>query len=110
MASTLTQTELVEALSDESGFTKADTKIFLESLDDVVADMLKDARKVKIGKLVQLEPKVRPAQKKRMGRNPQTGEAIEIPRKPAAVVIRARVLKKAKDNMPTMQKVRRNSG
>jgi hypothetical protein len=51
--------------------------------------------------------RVKPAQKKRKGRNPATGEEIEIGPKPASVDLRARPLAKAKAALPSVQKARR---
>jgi nucleoid DNA-binding protein len=100
-------TELVDALAQETGFPKTDTKIFLTSLGDVIADALASGRGVKIDGIVQMKPAIRAAQKARVGRNPRTGEQVDIPRKPASVVLRARFLKKGKEALPTVQKVRR---
>lgn len=68
---------------------------------------LGNAQKVRIGGLVQLNVRVRPAQKKRQGRNPATGEQIEIAAKPASVDLWARPLAKAKKALPSVQKARR---
>ena len=62
---------------------------------------------MRIGGLVQLTVRVRPAQKARQGRNPATGEAITIAKKPARVDLRARPLAKAKAALPSVQKARR---
>jgi hypothetical protein len=56
---------------------------------------------------VQLTVRVKPAQKKRSGRNPATGEEITIAAKPASVDVRARVLARAKGALPSVQKARR---
>jgi nucleoid DNA-binding protein len=57
---------------------------------------------------VQLTVRVKPAQKKRQGRNPATGEEITIAAKPASVDLRARPLAKAKAALlPSVQKARR---
>ncbi len=53
---------------------------------------LGNAQKVRVGGLVQLTVRVKPAQKKRTGRNPATGEEITITAKPASVDVRARPL------------------
>ena len=106
----LTQPELVDALAVETGFTKEQSKIFLTSLADVITDTIGNARGVKIAGIVQVNPAIRPPQKARMGRNPQTGEDVKIPKKPAMPVLRARALKKAKDALPTVQKIRAYSG
>ena len=63
-----------------------------------------------IGGLVQLTVRMRPAQKARMGRNPATGEEIEIGPKPASVALGARALSKAKGALPSMQKAKRKLG
>jgi len=87
--------------------SKSDAKRALTALDEIVLEQLANAQKVRIGGLVQLTVRVKPAQKKRKGRNPATGEAIEIAAKPASVDLRARALAKAKAALPSVQKARR---
>lgn len=58
-------------------------------LDEVVFEELGNAQKVQTGGLVQRTVRVEPAQKKRQGRNPATGEEIEIAAKPATVDLRS---------------------
>jgi nucleoid DNA-binding protein len=106
----ITAAQLVDAISEDTGYGKSDIKHVLTSLDDVVAGMLAEGEKVKIGQLVQLEVKIRPAQKKRIGRNPATGEPVQIKAKPATPVIRARLLKRAKEATPSIQKAKRVLG
>ncbi|MGP0051950.1 MAG: HU family DNA-binding protein [Solirubrobacteraceae bacterium] len=103
----LTQPQLLAAVADRSEFTKADTKRVLDALEAVALDELSNAQKVRIGALVQLTVRVKPAQKKRQGRNPATGEQITIAAKPASVDVRARPLTKAKAALPSVQKARR---
>ena len=103
----LTQPQLLAAVADRAEFTKADTKRVLDALEAVVLDELSNAQKVRIGGLVQLTVRVKPAQKKRPGRNPATGEAITIAAKPASVDVRARPLARAKGALPSVQKARR---
>jgi nucleoid DNA-binding protein len=103
----LTQTQLIAAVADRADLTKADAKRVLEALDDVVLEELGNAQKVRIGGLVQLTVRVKPATKKRKGRNPATGEEIDIAAKPASVDVRARPLAKAKGALPSVQKARR---
>src|SRR5450755_609873 len=92
----LTQTQLVAAVADRTELSKADTKRALAALEDVVLEELGNAQKVRLGGLVQLTVRVKPAQKKRKGRNPATGEEITIAAKPASVDVRTRPLAKAK--------------
>ena len=103
----LTQTQLIAAIADRAEMTKADAKRALAALDDVVLEELGNAQKVRISGLVQLTVRVKPAQKKRKGRNPATGEEIDIAAKPASVDLRARPLARAKAALPTVQKARR---
>ncbi len=103
----LTQTQLVAAVAERSELSKADAKRALGALDDIVLEELGNAQKVRIGGLVQLTVRVKPAQKKRKGRNPATGEQIDIAAKPASVDLRARPLAKAKGALPSVQKARR---
>src|SRR3954453_2495645 len=103
----LTQTQLAQEIADRADLTRADVKRVLAALEEVVLDELADAEKVKIGGLVQLTVRVRPATKARKGRNPATGEEITISAKPAAVALRARPLAKAKSALPSVQKAKR---
>ena len=103
----LTQPQLVNAVAERADLTKADAKRALAALDEVVLDEIGNAQKVRIGGLVQLTPRVKPATKKRQGRNPATGEEITIAAKPASVDLRARPLAKAKGALPSVQKARR---
>ena len=70
-------------------------------------EQLDNAEKVRIGSLVQLTVRVKPAQKARKGRNPATGEEITIAAKQASVDVRARPLPAAKAGLPSVQKARR---
>jgi nucleoid DNA-binding protein len=103
----LTQSQLVNAVADRTGLSKNDTKHALAALEEVVLEELGNAQKVRIGGLVQLTVRVKPAQKKRKGRNPATGEEIDIAAKPASVDVRARPLARAKSALPSVQKARR---
>ncbi|MGA2926662.1 MAG: HU family DNA-binding protein [Solirubrobacteraceae bacterium] len=103
----LTQTQLASVLADRAEITRNEAKRLLGVLEEIVLEELGNAQKVRIGGLVQLTVRVKPAQKKRPGRNPATGEAITIAAKPASVDLRARPLAKAKAALPSVQKARR---
>ena len=75
----LTQTQLASAVADRAELSKTDAKRALAALEEVVLEQLGNAEKVRIGGMVQLTVRVKPAQKKRQGRNPATGEARERP-------------------------------
>jgi nucleoid DNA-binding protein len=103
----LTQTQLTQEIADRADVSRADAKRVLAALEEVVLEELGNAEKVKIGGLVQLAVRVRPATKARKGRNPATGEEITISAKPAAVALKARPLAKAKSALPSVQKAKR---
>jgi DNA-binding protein HU-beta len=103
----LTQTQLASAVADRADISRAEAKRVLGVLEEIVLVELGNAQKVRIGGLVQLTVRVKPAQKVRKGRNPATGEEITIAAKPASVDLRARPLAKAKAALPTVQKARR---
>lgn len=87
----VTQSELIEDMAERTGWSKSDVRSFFGNLEDLIVENLGEGNRVKIAG-IQVEPKLRPASKKRMGRNPATGEAVQISAKPASVKIKARVL------------------
>jgi nucleoid DNA-binding protein len=103
----LTQTQFADEIAERSGASRADVKRMLTALEEVVLDQIADAEKVKIGTVVQLEVRVRPATSARPGRNPATGEEIMISAKPASVAVKARPLAKAKAAAPSVDKAKR---
>jgi DNA-binding protein HU-beta len=103
----LTQTQLASAVADRAEINRNEAKRVLAALEEVVLEELGNAHKVRVGGLVQLTVRVKPAQKARKGRNPATGEEITIAAKPASVDLRARPLARAKAALPSVQKARR---
>lgn len=82
--------ELVDAIVDKTQMAKKDVITVLEAMTEVVKSAV-TKEPVEIPTLVKIEKKHRAA---RQGRNPMTGETIQIP---AKTVLKARVLKKLKD-------------
>lgn len=103
----LTQTQLATELAARAEISRAEAKRVLGELEAIVLEELGNAQKVRIGGLVQLTVRVKPAQKARKGRNPATGEEITIAAKPATVDLRARPLVRARAALPSVQKARR---
>src|ERR1700733_13117967 len=103
----LTQIQLANAVADRADITRAEAKRVLAAFEEVVLEELGNAQKVRLGGLVQLTVRVKPARKARKGPNPATGEEITTAKKPAAVDLRARPLAKAKAALPSVQKARR---
>ena len=106
----LTQTQFADALAEKAGVSRTEAKNFMTALEEVVLEEVGNAQKVKIGNLVQLTVRVKPATKARPGRNPATGEEITISAKPASVDVRARALAKTKAALPTVQKANKVLG
>ncbi len=76
----MNKTELIDKLAAATSLSKADSGRAVDALFDVdkgiIADTLKGGAKVQITGFGTFETRRRGA---RMGRNPRTGEAIEIP-------------------------------
>jgi len=106
----LTQTQLADAVAERAELTRAEAKRALTALEEVVLSEIGEAEKVKVGNLVQLTVRLKPATKERQGRNPATGDEITIAAKPASVVVRARPLAKVKAALPSVQKAKRALG
>jgi nucleoid DNA-binding protein len=103
----LTQTQLADEVAQRAGISRTEAKNVLTALEEVVLDEIGNAEKVKIGNLVQLTVRLKPATKARQGRNPATGEEITIAAKPASVDVRARPLAKTKAALPSVQKAKK---
>jgi nucleoid DNA-binding protein len=103
----LTQTQLADAVAERAGISRTEAKNVLTALEEVVLGEIGNAEKVKIGNLVQLTVRLKPATKARQGRNPATGAEITIAAKPASVDVRARALAKTKAALPSVQKAKR---
>lgn len=100
----MTQGELVEELADRLGWNKSDVRHFMSELEEVIHDNLKACVRTKIAG-VTIYPHLRPKQKKRMGRNPATGEEVQIAAKPASSVVKAKVDSKLKQHAPSVKKL-----
>jgi DNA-binding protein HU-beta len=101
----MTQTQLADAVAEKAGLSRADAKKAIAALEEVVLDQIGNAEKVKIGGVVQLDVRVRPATEARPGRNPATGEEIMISAKPASVAVKARPLATANNAAPPLSRV-----
>jgi nucleoid DNA-binding protein len=106
----VSQAQLIDEIAEDVGVQKGLVRNFMAALEEAVVFHLGECERVKIGQLVQLEVKVKPATKKRKGRNPATGEEIMIGPKPASSVVKARVLSRAKGATPSVQKARKKLG
>jgi nucleoid DNA-binding protein len=103
----ISQTDLVRNISEATGISQGDVKAVLAALSEEIIESIKVAERIRVGNLIQVEPALRKATKKRMGRNPQTGEQIEISAKPASVRVKARILKPLQEAAPSVQKMKK---
>jgi DNA-binding protein HU-beta len=71
----MTKAELVGKISEATGFTKADVEKAVNAFLETVTDALKSGEKVAIAGFGSFEVTERAA---REGRNPQTGETMQI--------------------------------
>ena len=72
----MNKTELITIAAENAGLTKKDTERVLNAAIDAITAALVKGEKVQISGFGSFETKDREA---RMGRNPHTKEAIEIP-------------------------------
>ena len=98
MAKGMTKTQLVRTIAEKMELTNKQATSFLEFLAETAVKETKKNGEFTIpgiGKLVKAERKAR------LGRNPQTGEAIKIK---AKTVVKFRVAKVAKDTIAPPKK------
>ena len=89
MAKALTKSQIVTAIAEKNGLAKKQTAEILESIVQLAYKNAKNSFTLPgLGKLILVNRKAR------MGRNPATGEAIQIK---AKRVVKFRVAKAAKD-------------
>lgn len=72
----MNKTELINAVAERSGVTKKDTEKVISATLDAITAALAAGDKVQLTGFGSFETKDRAA---RVGRNPHTGEATEIP-------------------------------
>ncbi|AKG04404.1 MULTISPECIES: HU family DNA-binding protein [Salimicrobium] len=72
----MNKTDLINAVSEQADLSKKDATKAVDSVFESIMDSLKDGEKVQLIGFGNFEVRERSARK---GRNPQTGEEIEIP-------------------------------
>lgn len=88
----MTKAEIIEAVYERIGFSKRDAAEIVELVFDTMKETLEQGHKIKIsgfGNFVVRE------KKPRVGRNPQTGEEIEISARRVLTFKPSQVLKNA---------------
>ena len=86
-------------IAEETGLTRGQVGDVMDELEVLI---LRHIKKRSVGEftlpgLMRIHSAKRPPTKARMGRNPATGEEIEIPARPATTVVRVKPLKRLND-------------
>ena len=84
--------ELIDRMANKTGMAKKDCGIALDRLLSVITEALKENEKIKLAGFGVFEVKHRVA---RIGRNPQTKEAVEIPAQSVPVFKAGKALKES---------------
>ena len=90
----MTRTEFIEALATATNMDKKDVKGFLDGLTAIVEQEMKNGGEVPLKGLGRFKVQHRQA---RVGRNPLTGEPVQIP---AKTVVKFTIAKSLKDLAP----------
>ncbi|MFQ5477781.1 MAG: HU family DNA-binding protein [Candidatus Binatia bacterium] len=88
----MTKTQLVEKLAEATDLSKAQAGQVLEGLADIIVSAVKSGDPVKLPGLGTFKKR---ETKARLGRNPQTGETIQIPARTKAAFTVAKAFKEA---------------
>ena len=90
----MNKTELIAIVSDKAGATRKDTDQILSTILDVIGDELAAGGRVQLVGFGAFETKHR---EPRIGRNPKTREAVEIPASTVPVFKAGKALKEKVD-------------
>ena len=90
----MNKNELVSVVAEKSGFSKKDAAVALDSVIAAISDSLAQGEKIQLVGFGTFEVKERAA---RSGKNPRTGEVVEIPASKAPVFKAGKALKDSVD-------------
>ena len=95
----MTKTAILNELSEKTDLTRKQVAAVLEELETLIERHIKKrgAGEFTLPGLLKIRSVKRPATKKRLGRNPATGEEIMIGAKPASIRVRVTALKRLKE-------------
>ena len=95
----MTKTAILGEIAEKTDLSKAQVSSVLDELETLIERHIKKrgAGEFTLPGLMKIKSVKRPATKKRMGRNPATGEEIVIGPKPASIRVRVTALKKLKE-------------
>jgi DNA-binding protein HU-beta len=95
--------QLIADIAEEADVPKNTARSVLESFVEVMLGEIEEGYPVSLPGIMKIYPAARGPQKARMGRNPATGEALEIAAQPASIQVRVRVLKDLKSAAPSIK-------
>lgn len=88
----MTKIDIIKNVNEKLGFSKKDSTSIVESVFEIIKDSLAQGEKIKISGFGNFVVKEK---KSRRGRNPQTGEEIEISSRRVLNFKASQVLRKA---------------
>ena len=88
----MNKNDLITAVAQRSGMTKKDAELAVSTTLELISNTLISGEKVQLAGFGSFEVKIREA---RVGRNPRTNEAMEIPASKAPVFKPSKTLKDA---------------
>ena len=86
----MNKTQLIQKIAENGNMTKKDAEVALKAVIDAISDAVAAGEKVQVSGFGSFDVKARDA---RMGRNPKTGEAVEIAASKRIVFTAAQSLK-----------------
>jgi nucleoid DNA-binding protein len=94
-----TKTEVHAALAESTGLTKKEIGTVLDGLQEFIKHQMskKGPGLFVLPGLLKIKRHLKPAAAARMGRNPKTGEEMQIAKKPARTVVKVLALKNLKE-------------
>ena len=98
----MTKVELLKLVQDSAEaqghkVSRKDVEAVVDALTEVLVSELKNQKEATIPGLLKIVLADVAPKAARVGRNPKTGESVQIPAKPASSKLRARFLKHLKD-------------
>lgn len=95
----MNKSDINAIIAREAGISKADADRAFDAVEFAIIDALASGETVYLGEIGRLKVDTRKARDARTGRNPRTGEAIQIAAKPAYRTVKLSVGKGAKAAM-----------
>ena len=88
---TMTKNDIIQQVHNQLGYSKKDSAVLVEQVFEIIKESLAHGEKIKISGFGSFVVKEKQAQK---GRNPQTGEEIEISARKVLTFKPSQVLRK----------------